>query len=93
MILSKPQAALIGSAIIVGAYLYYWMMNRMIEKDEVGGVYLWAFLGSCMVVALFFSAIDFVKRLIAYRKEKLNNSCKYGNVKAGDCISTNRLNK
>jgi len=85
MILTKTQAALLVVALAIGAFLYYLMFKHLLKKDEIGSLFLWSFLGSFFLGALIFGAIDFAKRLIHYRREKL--SCKYGNVKAGDCIS------
>lgn len=83
MILSVREAAFIAFLCVSLTTFFAFVAYQMHIKDNIGGLVLGLVFFAFSVAAMIFGAIDFAKSIIQYRK----HNCKYGNVKAGDCIS------
>lgn len=83
MIISRREAAFIAFLCFVTTVFFSFLTWKMQVDNNIGGLIFSVFFLSFSVAAMIFGAIDFAKTIIQYRK----HNCKYGNVKAGDCIS------
>jgi len=90
-ILSKREAAFIAFLCVGTTAFFSFVTWQMHIKDNIGGLVFGVFFLTFSVGAMICGAIDFIKTIISYRKEKINS--KPSTLKVGDCISTNRLNK
>lgn len=85
MLLSKNETIFIAVLCLSLSAFFALVTYQMHLKDNIGGLVIGVFFLACSLIAMVLGSIDCVKTIISYRREKL--SCKYGNVKAGDCIS------